>query len=297
MSIGIPGPTSHVYFSQRLRLHYVDWGNDDAPPLLLVHGGRDHCRTWDWVAQAFREDYHVIAPDLRGHGDSQWVIGAQYAIIDYVYDMATLIDQKQLQPLTIVGHSLGGNVSLLYSGVFPDNVKRLVSVEGWGPPPDAIRTRADKSPQQRMAEWIHMLRGMAGRDARAYETIDAAVRRMRDANPHLTPEQARHLTIHGTNQNEDGTYTWSSTTTCAPRRRIASTRPTRTTSGRASPARCSCCGAARVGPRTPSRRNSRGTSAMSAASPSRRPGIGCTTTAWTSSSRRWAPSLATSIRD
>ena len=98
MSIGIPGPTSHVYFSQRLRLHYVDWGNDDAPPLLLVHGGRDHCRTWDWVAQAFREDYHVIAPDLRGHGDSQWVIGAQYAIIDYVYDMATLIDQKQLQP-------------------------------------------------------------------------------------------------------------------------------------------------------------------------------------------------------
>ena len=208
MSIGIPGPTSHVYFSQRLRLHYVDWGNDDAPPLLLVHGGRDHCRTWDWVAQAFREDYHVIAPDLRGHGDSQWVIGAQYAIIDYVYDMATLIDQKQLQPLTIVGHSLGGNVSLLYSGVFPGNVKRLVSVEGWGPPPDAIRTRADKSPQQRMREWIHMLRDMAGRDARAYETIDAAVRRMRDANPHLTPDQARHLTIHGTNQNEDGTYTW-----------------------------------------------------------------------------------------
>ena len=208
MSIGIPGPTSHVYFSQRLRLHYVDWGNDDAPPLLLVHGGRDHCRTWDWVAQAFREDYHVIAPDLRGHGDSQWVIGAQYAIIDYVYDMATLIDQKQLQPLTIVGHSLGGNVSLLYSGVFPGNVKRLVSVEGWGPPPDAIRSRADKGPQQRMREWIHMLRDMAGRDARPYETIDAAVRRMRDANPHLTPDQARHLTIHGTNQNEDGTYTW-----------------------------------------------------------------------------------------
>ena len=208
MSLGVPGPASHVYFSQRLRLHYVDWGNEDAPPLLLVHGGRDHCRTWDWVAQAFREDYHVIAPDLRGHGDSQWVIGAQYTIIDYVYDLATLIDQKQLQPLTIVGHSLGGNVSLQYSGVFPENVAKLVSIEGWGPPPDVIRTRAGKSPQQRMREWIGMLRDMAGREARAYETIDAAVRRMRDANPHLTPDQARHLTIHGTNQNEDGTYTW-----------------------------------------------------------------------------------------
>jgi hypothetical protein len=50
------GPTSRVYFSQRLRLHYVDWGNPGAPPLLLVHGGRDHCRNWDWVAQALRHD-------------------------------------------------------------------------------------------------------------------------------------------------------------------------------------------------------------------------------------------------
>ena len=63
------GPTSHFYFSQRLRLHYVDWGNEGAPPLVLVHGGRDHCRNWDWVAARLRDRYHVIAPDLRGHGD------------------------------------------------------------------------------------------------------------------------------------------------------------------------------------------------------------------------------------
>src|SRR5947209_18151539 len=67
-----PGPTSHTYFSQRLRLHYVDWGNPAKPPLLLVHGGRDHCRNWDWVAGALHQDWHVLAPDLRGHGDSQW---------------------------------------------------------------------------------------------------------------------------------------------------------------------------------------------------------------------------------
>ena len=70
MSINIPGPTSHSYFSQRLRLHYVDWGNADAPPLLLVHGGRDHCRNWDWLAEALREEWHIIAPDLRGHAHS-----------------------------------------------------------------------------------------------------------------------------------------------------------------------------------------------------------------------------------
>ena len=71
MTDGTPGPTSRTFFSQRLRLHYVDWGTVGKPPLLLLHGGRDHCRNWDWVAQVFRQDWHVIAPDLRGHGDSQ----------------------------------------------------------------------------------------------------------------------------------------------------------------------------------------------------------------------------------
>ena len=90
------GPTSHSYISQRLRLHYVDWGNPAAPPLLLVHGGRDHCRNWDWVAQELRKDYHVIAPDLRGHGDSQWITGGTYNTNDYVYDIAQLIHQLDL---------------------------------------------------------------------------------------------------------------------------------------------------------------------------------------------------------
>src|ERR1043166_8418994 len=112
------GPTSRVYFSQRLRLHYVDWGNPTAPPLLLVHGGRDHCRNWDWLAAALRKDWHILAPDLRGHGDSQG------------------------------------------------------------------------SPDGR------------------YASIEDALKRMQEANAHLSPEQARHLTQYGVNQNEDGTYSW-----------------------------------------------------------------------------------------
>ena len=76
-----------VFFSQRLRLHYVDWGNPEAPPLLLVHGGRDHCRNWDWVAQALRKDWHVICPDLRGHGDSQWSPDGNYSMSAYIYDL------------------------------------------------------------------------------------------------------------------------------------------------------------------------------------------------------------------
>ena len=201
-------PSSHVYFSQRLRLHYVDWGNEDAPPMLLVHGGRDHCRNWDWVARAFQEDYHIVAPDLRGHGDSQWIIGSNYSIIDYVYDIAQLIEQKKLYPVTILSHSLGGSISLQYAGIYPERVRRLVSIEGMGPPPHMIEERAKAGPDERMREWIETMRGLAGRLPRRYRSIEEAVHRMQEANPHLTPEQAHHLTVHGTNQNEDGTYSW-----------------------------------------------------------------------------------------
>ena len=100
------GPTSNSFISQRLKLHYVDWGNPDAPPLLLVHGGRDHCRNWDWVAETLRDHYHVIAPDLRGHGDSAWSPDGNYDINGFVYDLAQLIHQLDVGPLSIVAHSL-----------------------------------------------------------------------------------------------------------------------------------------------------------------------------------------------
>lgn len=208
MSEPVHGPTSHSYFSQRLRLHYVDWGNAGAPPLLLVHGGRDHCRNWDWVAEALRHDYHIIAPDLRGHGDSQWMLGGSYSISEYVFDIAQLLHQTKLTPLTIIGHSLGGAISLRYSGLYPDNVKKVVAIEGVGPPPDREKEDADLTAQGRVTRWVDQLRNLAGRVPRRYKTLEEAWQRMQEANPHLTPEQARHLTIHGVNQNEDGTYSW-----------------------------------------------------------------------------------------
>src|SRR5262245_25464613 len=120
MAQEIIGPTSHYFFSQRLRLHYVDWGNADKPLLLLIHGGRDHCRNWYWVARELRRDWHIIAPDLRGHGDSQWSVGGSYALIDYTLDIAQLLGAIGEFPLTIIGHSLGGSIALQYTGTYPD---------------------------------------------------------------------------------------------------------------------------------------------------------------------------------
>lgn len=202
------GPTSHTYYSQRLRLHYVDWGNEDAPPLLLIHGGRDHCRNWDWVAEQLRDDYHIIAPDLRGHGDSQWMIGGSYNQVDYVYDIAQLLHQTKMTPVSIISHSLGGSIALMYAGLFPDTVTRLVAIEGMGPPPQMIKERIEVPIEERLQFWINDLRKASSRVPRRYQSLEDAYDRMQTENPHLTEAQARHLTIHGSNQNEDGTYSW-----------------------------------------------------------------------------------------
>src|SRR3954454_10166336 len=148
------GPNSSIYFSQRLRLHYVDWGNPSAPPLLLVHGGRDHCRNWDWLAATLRKDWHILAPDLRGHGDSQWSPDGNYSTAAYVYDLAQLIHQQELAPVTIIAHSLGGNIAIRYTGVYPETVSKLVAIEGLGPSPAMIAERAKRSPVERMRHWV-----------------------------------------------------------------------------------------------------------------------------------------------
>src|SRR5215475_1719770 len=186
------GPTSRVYFSQRLRLHYVDWGNAGAPPMVLLHGGQDHCRNWDWVAQRLRHDWHIIAPDLRGHGDSQWSATGSYTMAGYIYDLAQLIDQQRLAPVTIIGHSLGGNIALRYTGIYPEKVKALVSVEGLGPSPTALAERAKQTIVDRMRKWIDLQHDLAGRLPRRYASIEDAFCRMQEANTHLSPDQARH---------------------------------------------------------------------------------------------------------
>ncbi|MBI4517910.1 MAG: alpha/beta hydrolase [Deltaproteobacteria bacterium] len=205
MAQALIGPTSHYFYSQRLKLHYVDWGNHRRPPLLLIHGGRDHARNWDWVAQELRHDYHLIAPDLRGHGDSQWSVGGSYAMVDYTLDVAQLLDALGLFPITIIGHSLGGAIALQYTGTYPERVGKVVAIEGLGPPPGLIRPRPAPA---RMLEWIAEMQALARRHPHRYKSLDEAIERMREANPHLSAEQARHLTIHGSYRDEDGTYLW-----------------------------------------------------------------------------------------
>jgi len=202
------GPISRNFASQRLKLHYAEWGNPAAPPLLLIHGGRDHCRSWDWVAGALAHDWHVVAPDLRGHGDSEWVSDGNYTTMDMVYDLRQLVRQIDRGPVTIIAHSWGGNVATRFAGVCPEIVTRLVAIEGLGPSPAYAAELAAKPYAQRVREWLDAKHAAAARQPRRYASIDEALARMRGENAYLTEAQARHLTIHGINRNEDGSFTW-----------------------------------------------------------------------------------------
>lgn len=205
----MPTPTLHTFTSQRLNLSYAEWGNPDAPPLMLVHGGRDQKRSWDWVASHLSDRYHVFAHDLRGHGQSEWVTDGDYGVMDHVFDLAGLIDHVSDGPVTIVGHSLGGNISLRYTGLFPERVAQLVAIEGLGPSPKMLAEREAEAFDDRLRNWIDQRRDLSDRTSRIMANATEAEARMRNAFSHLSEEQIKHLTRTGLRHNDDGTVSWA----------------------------------------------------------------------------------------
>jgi len=201
-------PTSRFFTSQRLRLHYLDWGNEQAPLLVLVHGGRDHAHSWDWVAGELAREWHVVAPDLRGHGDSAWAPDGHYDMVDFVYDLAELVEHLGASPFALVGHSLGGNIALRYAGVYPHNIRKLVLIEGLGPSPAKAAAEDARPMAEVMRSWIEERRRVLPRKPRSYASLEEAIARMRAANEHLSIEQARHLTVHGVRTHDDGSLTF-----------------------------------------------------------------------------------------
>ena len=198
-------PISQFYYSHRLKLHFWDWGKNGKPNLILVHGGMDHARSWDRIAEAFIDDFRVIAPDLRGHGDSAWARGAMYSIAEYVLDLSALADIVGGFPIYFVGHSLGAAIVLQYAGIYPDRAQKVVAIEGIAPPP-GIESTAPA--HERFRDWIESMRDFEKRLPRRYPSLEAAFERMHQANPYLTHDMARHLTLFGSNWNADGTLIW-----------------------------------------------------------------------------------------
>lgn len=199
----------NTFSSQRLTLSYAEWGEATAPPLVLVHGGRDQKRSWDRVAARLAKTYRVIAFDLRGHGQSDWVSDGDYGVMDHVYDLTSLVDALKLERFTLLGHSLGGNITLRFTGLFPDRIEKLIAIEGLGPSPKMLVERQSQPLTERLNNWIEQRRSLSDRGPRVMSDLAEAKGRMKAAFSHLPDELIHHLTETGLKTNSDGTVSWA----------------------------------------------------------------------------------------
>ena len=125
-----PAPAASKFVDTgTLKLHYLDYGTEGLPPMLCIHGGAAHAHWFDFVAAGFTRDLHVRSLDLRGHGDSDWADPPEYAFADYAADVAAVVEKLDLRDFVLVGHSMGGMVSLVYAATYPGRVGKLVIVD------------------------------------------------------------------------------------------------------------------------------------------------------------------------
>lgn len=152
-------PVQHRYSSQGLDLAYVGCGDCADPLVILVHGSRDHSRSWDWIAAVLvATGRRVGTPDLPGNGDSQWSPDSAYLTSYQVMDLADLIDSLEVPRFVLVGHSFGGTVCARYTAMFPERVERLVLIEGFGPAPAVFARWNEEGLVERSRQWLAALR-------------------------------------------------------------------------------------------------------------------------------------------
>lgn len=178
------------------------WGPADAPPLVLLHGTQDSSVTFQFLIDALAMDWSVVAPDWRGHGltdherDGYW-------FHDFVADLDVLL--SHLYPdssVPLVGHSLGGNIASIYSGLRPDRVSHLVSLDGFGP----LVSRIPVDFPAIMDRYLEKTSNK--RTPRAYASIDEMAARLMKTNRRLSEEKAIFLATHSARRLDDGNYVW-----------------------------------------------------------------------------------------
>jgi pimeloyl-ACP methyl ester carboxylesterase len=196
------------------RRHVVEWGQRGSPVLLLQHGMRDHARSWDWVAARFGQDYHIVVPDLRGHGDSDWAGNGAYDIADYVGDLADVVDALEIERLDLVGHSLGGHISLRYAAAFPEKLTSLAIIEAIELPIIREQRREITPYPARLRQWIENQRARQARAPRFYPTIEDAQARMAEEHPTIDGETLAHLTTHGLIAQAGAGWRWKYDNAC-----------------------------------------------------------------------------------
>ncbi len=189
-----PAPyTSRYVEVNGLRFHFLDYGGEGKRPMLCLHGGGAHAHWFDLVAAEFTRDHHVLALDLRGHGDSAWAEPPIYTYAEYVDDLGKVIEALDLRDFVLMGHSMGGMVSLLYTSGRPQRVRSLIIVDS----------------NMRMTQ--DLIQGMNERGlhaGRAFATLEEYVTRFKLRPVETMADQATldYIARHSARQFEDGQW-------------------------------------------------------------------------------------------
>ena len=184
------------------RIAAVGFGDPEAPPLVMIHGMRDHGLGFSELIDPLAHHFYVLAADLRGHGHSEKT--GTYTMVQFVADVAALFEFKGIDQAILVGHSLGGHIAQRFAASFPERVSRLVLLDGMGPP------GIDTTPENlnaRFREGVATVLTVTG-ERRQIPDEQEAIRRLRANNPKLSESLAGLVVEEGTEPHPDGGVRW-----------------------------------------------------------------------------------------
>jgi esterase len=189
-----PQPADRFLTVDGLRIHYLDWGSSEKPPLIMLHGIGRIAHTFDHIAPHFASKYHVMAVDMRGHGDSGWDSKGQYLVEDYVKDIEGLAGQLRLRNIVIWGNSTGGRVAQVFAGLHPDLVAAVIS-EDVGP--------------ERPAQLAENVAGqLKQEDEKGWASENELLAQLKTSSPRTSEDILRVYAHYGTKNRADGRVIW-----------------------------------------------------------------------------------------
>jgi pimeloyl-ACP methyl ester carboxylesterase len=176
-----------------VKLRYLDYGTAGRTPMLCLHGGAVNAHWFDFVAAGFTPDYHVRAFDQRGHGDSARADPPDYSYDAYAADLAEIVRKLDLRDFVLMGHSMGGLVSLIYAATYPGRAKKLVLIDS------TLVSTPDR---------VALLHQVGAREGKSYASHDAFVEnfRVRPAGTSAAPEILRYLAERSGREDADGLW-------------------------------------------------------------------------------------------
>lgn len=185
-------PEDKFVTANGLKLHYLDWGNPSKPKMLLLHGGAQTAHSWDFFALGMRNEYHIIALDQRGHGDSDWSEESNYGVEHHIKDVDAFTDAIGYDRFILVGLSMGGRNSFTFAAAYPHKVSSMII--------------CDVGPEIMVEGSRHIQEFMEG--TYEFESYDWLVQRVRQYNPRRSEEQIRGSLLNNLKKLPDGRWTW-----------------------------------------------------------------------------------------